>query len=75
MFELALGPVALAFCGSSGPGDQKIMDEILDHSHQEFAEAFLHKKDLSWAVDIYRQWPGRPLSEIEPEDRHFIAAE
>ena len=75
VFELALGPVAMAFCGSSGPGDQKIMDEILDHSHQEFAEAFLHKKDLSWAVDIYRQWPGRPLSEIEPEDRHFIAAE
>ncbi|HPE31759.1 MAG TPA: conjugal transfer protein TrbE [Parvularculaceae bacterium] len=57
IFELGLGPVALAFCGSSSPADQKLMDELM-HAGGPFTEQFLTKKNLKWAVDILRQWPG-----------------
>ncbi|WP_425409993.1 conjugal transfer protein TrbE [Hyphococcus sp.] len=61
IFELGLGPVALAFCGSSSPADQKLMDQIIE-TGGPFAEEFLTRKNLKWAVDILRQWPGAASS-------------
>ena len=58
VFELGLGPVALAFCGSSGPDDQKLMDELEAHRVDAFAGNFLAAKNLSWAADLMREWPG-----------------
>jgi type IV secretion system protein VirB4 len=75
VFELALGPVALAFCGSSNPADQKLIDGLLETSGADFAEAYLHAKDLSWAVNIYRLWPGFQLAEFETDTPQIIAAE
>ena len=72
---MALGPVALAFCGSSDPEDQKLIDQILETARADFAEAYLNAKDLSWAVDIYRQWPGFQLADFEADTPQIIAAE
>ena len=57
VFELGLGPVALALCGSSAPSDQKRMDAIVAEGG-DFADAFLRTRGLEWAADLLSQWPG-----------------
>ena len=52
LFELGLGPVALALCGASGPDDQKLIDRILGEAPHRFAARFLDAKGLSWAADL-----------------------
>ena len=68
-FELGLGPVALAFCGSAGPSDQKTIDEIAT-SGGDFADTFLRAKGLEWAADLLREWPG-----AAPMPAALVAAE
>ena len=52
LFELGLGPVALAFCGASSPDDQKLIDRVAaEASPAGFADAFLRAKGLPWAAD------------------------
>jgi type IV secretion system protein TrbE len=53
LFELALGPVALAICGASGAGDLAMIDRVLAESGSEgFASAWLRMKGLPWAADL-----------------------
>ncbi|MEQ8393681.1 MAG: conjugal transfer protein TrbE [Gammaproteobacteria bacterium] len=53
LFELGLGPVALAFCGASAAADQALIDHVLDDSGSErFAEAWLRARGLDWAADL-----------------------
>ena len=52
LFELGLGPVALALCGASSPADQQIIDRILHDGSGDFANRFLAAKGLAWASDI-----------------------
>jgi type IV secretion system protein VirB4 len=62
LFELGLGPVALALCGSSDPAAQARIDEVLaDHGPGHFAEAFLRTCDLGWAADIVAGSPDRQV--------------
>ncbi|KCZ48494.1 conjugal transfer protein TrbE [Hyphomonas sp. CY54-11-8] len=56
VFEIGLGPVALAFCGASSPSDQKLMDELIE-AGGDFASAFLTAKDLGWAAELLAQAP------------------
>lgn len=59
VFELGLGPVALAFCGASAPPDQEMIDQVLAETEGEgFAECWLHEKGLAWAAELLSQWPG-----------------
>ena len=52
LFELGLGPVALALCGSSDPDSQKVIDRLLaEGGAQDFAERFLRQRGLDWAAD------------------------
>ena len=52
LFELGLGPVALAFCGTSDPESQKRIDaELADDGIGEFASRLLRGIDLEWAAD------------------------
>jgi type IV secretion system protein VirB4 len=60
LFELGLGPVALAFCAASAPGDQALIDRVLDDAGLEgFAEACLRTKGLGWAADLLRDFSGK----------------
>jgi type IV secretion system protein VirB4 len=53
LFELGLGPVALAFAGASTPADHARMDALVTaRSSMPFGEAWLRAKDLDWAADL-----------------------
>lgn len=58
LFELGLGPIALALCGASDPASQNRIDEILaEHGADDFAARFLSSADLDWATDLLREFP------------------
>jgi type IV secretion system protein TrbE len=52
LFDLALGPVALAFVAASRREDQRAMDELLATTGDDFLAAWLRRKGLSWAADL-----------------------
>ncbi|MDO7843544.1 conjugal transfer protein TrbE [Sphingomonas immobilis] len=53
LFELGLGPVALALCGASDPADQAQIDALLaEHGAVDFAARFLVSRDLDWAAAL-----------------------
>ncbi|MCM8732329.1 conjugal transfer protein TrbE [Hephaestia sp. GCM10023244] len=53
LFELGLGPVALAFCGASDPAAQQAIDRLLgEHGASGFAARFLERAGLDWAADV-----------------------
>jgi type IV secretion system protein VirB4 len=53
LFDLQLGPVALAYCAASSPDDQKRIDALLrQFGTAAFAEAHLRDRDLTWAAEL-----------------------
>jgi len=67
LFELSLGPVALAFCGASQPADQALVDRVLTETGPErFDEAWLRARDLDWAADLVAKRDS-PSSQHTPE--------
>jgi len=62
LFELALGPLALALCGASDPTSQSLIDHILaEYGEAEFAARFLELRSLDWAAPLLRQFNPKPL--------------
>ena len=58
LFELGLGPVALALCGSSSPDDQRLIDRcVAEGEPAGFAARFLAAKGLAWAAELVERWP------------------
>ena len=58
LFELGLGPIALALCGSSSPDDQRLIDRIAAKSSPSgFADALFRAKGLPWAADSLASFP------------------
>ncbi len=68
LFELGLGPVALALCGASDPAAQVLIDQVLaQHGEAGFAAGFLAARDLAWASALITDFvPPPPLEEITP---------
>ncbi|WP_296555456.1 conjugal transfer protein TrbE [Pigmentiphaga sp.] len=62
LFDLDLGPVALAFAGASTPQDQRDIDQVCDAlrlpepptaiTSADFASAWLRHHGLHWAADL-----------------------
>ena len=53
LFDLALGPLAMAFTGASKPHDQRAMDEwVAKPTEEPFAAAWLRHKGLPWAGEL-----------------------
>jgi type IV secretion system protein VirB4 len=53
LFDLGLGPIALALCGTSDPQSQKLIDRVwAEAGAGHFAAAFLSAKGLAWAADL-----------------------
>ena len=68
LFDLVLGPVALAFAGASTPQDQRDIDRVLlDAGAPGFTGAWLRHAGLDWAADLIPSFPSvtSPL-EIRP---------
>jgi type IV secretion system protein TrbE len=58
LFELGLGPIALALCGASDPAAQKRIDAILaEHGQRDFAARFLSDAGLDWAAGLLGTFP------------------
>ncbi len=53
LFELGLGPIALALCGASDPATQARIDAMIGEGGQaDFAARFLRDASLDWAADL-----------------------
>lgn len=60
LFELGLGPVALAFCATSAATDQVLIDRVLnDAGPVRFAEAWLRTRGLDWAAALLDEFPDK----------------
>jgi type IV secretion system protein VirB4 len=64
LFELGLGPIALAMCAMSSPADQaRITKTLAEAGPKAFAEAWLKAKGLGWAADLMREFSPVTLKE------------
>ena len=53
LFDLQLGPVALAFCGAGSEQDHADLDYVLDaNGPDNFADNWLRFKGLEWAANL-----------------------
>ena len=53
LFELGLGPVALAFAAASSKSDQAMITALVaEHGRVGFAAAWLRRRGLPWAADL-----------------------
>ncbi|ESZ07975.1 hypothetical protein X735_30405 [Mesorhizobium sp. L2C085B000] len=53
LFELGLGPIALALCAASSKSDQAAIDRIIaEGGRKHFLEAWLTVRGLPWAADL-----------------------
>ena len=58
LFELGLGPIALALCGTSDPASQQRIDALLaEHGAAGFAARFLDDAGLDWAAALLATFP------------------
>jgi type IV secretion system protein VirB4 len=58
VFDLGLGPVALAFAGASSPEDLRAMDAVVSASGVTgFCHAWLRHRGLDWAADLIPSFP------------------
>ena len=56
LFDLDLGPIALAFAAAGTPEDQRAIDRVLRESGPaEFPPAWLRHRGLGWAADLLEQ--------------------
>ncbi len=63
VFDLDLGPVALAFAGASAPEHQRDIDAVLAaHGAQDFAAHWLRHCGLHWAADLIDPPPPEGVS-------------
>ncbi|WP_375739430.1 conjugal transfer protein TrbE [Pseudomonas boanensis] len=66
LFDLDLGPVALAFAASASPAEQREISRILQESSPaDFAAVWLRHRGLDWAADLLASHPS-PHKECLP---------
>ena len=67
LFDLGLGPVALAFCGASSKADHALIDRLLPANDNDpdpangsirdgFAARYLRNRELQWAADLLEHY-------------------
>lgn len=77
LFELGLGPIALAICAAASPEDQALLDRVYaETGGEDFAECWLIEKGLPWASELLARWPGVGPARHNDNDRLIpLAAE
>jgi type IV secretion/conjugal transfer VirB4 family ATPase len=64
LFDLGMGPIALALCGASDPATQRLIDRILaEHGGADFERHFLTARGLAWAAAALDNFPDNPSRE------------
>ncbi len=70
VFDLGLGPVALAFAGASTPEHQRAIDAVsASVAPADFAAAWLRHCGLDWAADLIPSVP--QISSVSPVSSNF----
>ncbi|WP_306030087.1 conjugal transfer protein TrbE [Stappia sp. MMSF_3263] len=65
LFELGLGPVALALCGASDPDSQTLIDALVSrHGDGAFLPEFLRARGLDWAADLSLRFSQEPREQL-----------
>ena len=68
VFDLGLGPGALAFAGAAKPEDQRAIDTVsASVPPADFAAAWLRHRGLDWAADLIPAYPTRPFTPQEKQ--------
>ncbi len=58
LFELGLGPAALALCGTSDAASQSRIDALIaEFGDADFTARFLSSRGLDWAADLLADFP------------------
>lgn len=58
LFDLGLGPVALAFAAASSRSDLNAINALLEaHGRDRFAQSWLRHRGLAWAAELITQEP------------------
>ena len=58
LFELGLGPVALAFCAASSKADHTAIERVIaEYGRDAFAGVWLAERELLWAADLIHDLP------------------
>ena len=66
LFELGLGPIALAFCAASSPAEQALIEGVMHANAPEaFAGKFLEARGLEWATALLDQHATERLEAAE----------
>lgn len=53
VYELALGPIGLAYCAAAGKENQRLIHALLEeHGKAGFNDAYLRARELPWAADL-----------------------
>jgi type IV secretion system protein VirB4 len=66
LFDLALGPIALAICGASDPASQRQIDRLFEERGEEdFLARFLDARGLDWAAALIGQFPAPSEGEVK----------
>lgn len=63
LFNLELGPIALAFCAASRPEDKQQIKECLEaashatkgYNHEEFLKCYFTARNLAWAWELVKK--------------------
>ena len=64
LFDLGLGPVALAFVAASSPRDHAMIDDVLGNCWpRDFASSWLNARGLAWAADLVTDFRPPQLKE------------
>ena len=75
LFDLQLGPVALAFCAATSKPDLAAIDELARANDGDgFASAWLRRRGLNWAADLIASDTDKKFSETR-EGEPLWAAE
>ena len=75
LFDLALGPIALAFCAASSKSDLAAIDDLNTlATDTSFAAAWLRRRGLDWAASLIASDAGEPHPEIK-QGEQLCAAE
>ncbi len=70
VFDLGLGPVALAFAAAAKPEDQRAMDAVsASVPPADFAAAWLRHRGLDWAADLIPSFLPFPSAPSTPQEK------
>lgn len=66
LFDLGLGPVALAFVAASAPRDHAMIDTALGQPSADFAATWLQARGLDWAANLLTDFHLQGIEEPRP---------